>query len=102
MASFKCATDRIPNHIGGQDSGKSALNAFLDHIGPLGHVPQVSYAMQRAIGSAGLNRADVRSGSNCDMRSKLQNVRCGGGSDIWRCGTPILRPLARTGIPDAV
>jgi hypothetical protein len=32
----------ISSHIGGQDSGKPALNAFLDHVGPLGHVSQTS------------------------------------------------------------
>ena len=29
----------VPNHIGGQNCGKPALNAFLDHVGPRGHVP---------------------------------------------------------------
>jgi hypothetical protein len=32
----------VPNRIGGQDSGKLTLNAFLDHVGPLGHVPRAS------------------------------------------------------------
>jgi hypothetical protein len=32
----------VPSHIGSQDNGKPTLNAFLDHVAPLGLAPRAS------------------------------------------------------------
>ncbi len=66
----------VPNHIGGQDSGKPTLNAFLDHVGPLGHVPRGILFDIVGDGEPRLKPVPKgRFGSKAEVKRGLRNVR---------------------------